>query len=567
MTSDLRGSQSPQRLVFIVGLTIGLSILGDSYLYGNLPIEAENLGIALPLVGVLLSANRLVRLVSNTWASSLFERWGPRKPFLAATVLALITTSLYGVGWGFAVFLLARMGWGIAWSALRQGGYQAVWAAGQHGKGRMMGLLWGMIRLGSAVSVVFGGYLRDLWGYRAGVLGILCLSALAVPAAASIGWPAEAQRVSPSKQSFWEGWRETLKSERGRRLLLAASLNSLFEGILIATASLFLARRLGTFDFLSGLGIRIGAINPNVFQDPCYARGSLGNPDVAVRAKAVAHMRDCIAIATATGSECISLWFADGTNYPGQDDFRARKRRFEDGLREVYAALAPNQRLLVEYKCFEPAFYHTDLADWGTSLLMCQKIGPQAQVLVDTGHHLPGANIEHIVALLLDEGRLGGFHFNGRKYADDDLTLGSINPYELFLIFCETVKGALATDARVKTCSEKIAYMFDHSLVDKPKIAATIQSVMIAQEAYAKALLVDQKALAAAQVRGDIVGAEEVLKDAFATDVRPLLAQVRTKLGVPENPLQAWRASGGEAKRASEREARHGKAKAGGGFQ
>jgi len=260
MSPDPGGNQEPQRLVFIVGLTIGLSILGDSFLYGNLPIEAENLGIALPLVGVLLSANRLVRLISNTWASSLYEKLGPRKPFIAATVLALITTSLYGVGWGFMVFLLARMGWGIAWSALRQGGYQAVWTAGQYGKGKMMGLLWGMIRLGSAFSVVFGGYLRDLWGYRVGVLGILGISALAIPVAASIGWPAEAQRINSSKQSFWQGWREALKTERGRRLLLAGSLHSLFEGVLIATASLFLARRLGNFDFLSGLGIRIGTI-------------------------------------------------------------------------------------------------------------------------------------------------------------------------------------------------------------------------------------------------------------------------------------------------------------------
>jgi len=252
--------QNPQRLVFIVGLTIGLSILGDSFLSGNLPIEAENLGIALPLVGILLSANRLVRLISNTWASSVFEKFGPRRPFIASTVLALITTALYGVGWGFVVFLLARMGWGIAWSALRQGGYQAIWTGGQHAKGRLMGLLWGMIRLGSAFSVLLGGYLRDLWGYRAGVFGVMAISALAIPVALSIRWPAEAQRISSSQQSFREGWKEALKTERGRRLLLAGSIHTLFEGVLIATASLFLARRLGNFDFLSGLGIRIGTI-------------------------------------------------------------------------------------------------------------------------------------------------------------------------------------------------------------------------------------------------------------------------------------------------------------------
>ena len=253
-------NQKPQGLVFIVGLTIGLSILGDSFLYGNLPIEAENLGIALPLVGVLLSANRLVRLISNTWASSVFEKFGPRKPFIASTVLALITTAFYGVSWGFTVFLLARLGWGIAWSALRQGGYQAVWTGGPYAKGKLMGVLWGMIRLGSAFSVLLGGYLRDLWGYRAGVFGVMGVSTLAIPVALSIRWPAEAQRVGPNKQSFWEGWKEALKTERGRRLLMAGSIHTLFEGILIATASLFLARRLGNFDFLSGLGIRIGTI-------------------------------------------------------------------------------------------------------------------------------------------------------------------------------------------------------------------------------------------------------------------------------------------------------------------
>ncbi len=260
MTPEPASDRKPQHLVFIVGLTIGLSILGDSFLYGNLPIEAENLGIALPLVGVLLSANRLVRLISNTWASSVFEKFGPRKPFIASTVLALLTTGLYGVGWGFMVFLLARMGWGIAWSALRQGGYQAIWAGGPYAKGKLMGLLWGMIRLGSAFSVLLGGYLRDLWGYRAGVLGVMSVSALAIPVALSIRWPAEAQRISSSKQSLWEGWKEALKTERGRRLLLAGSIHTLFETVLIATASLFLARRLGNFDFLSGLGIRIGTI-------------------------------------------------------------------------------------------------------------------------------------------------------------------------------------------------------------------------------------------------------------------------------------------------------------------
>jgi MFS family permease len=260
MSKPLNSRQKPERLVFIVGLTIGLSILGDSFLYGNLPIEAENLGIALPLVGILLSANRLVRLVSNTWASSIFEKFGPRKPFIFAAVLALLTTAMYGVGWGFAVFLLARIGWGIAWSALRQGGYQAIWASGELSKGKLMGLLWGLIRLGSAFSVLLGGYLRDLWGYRAGVFGVMCVTALAIPVALSIRWPAESQRVGSSKQSFWHGWREALKTQHGRSLLFAGSVHSGFEGILIATASLFLARRLGTIDFLVGLGIKVGTI-------------------------------------------------------------------------------------------------------------------------------------------------------------------------------------------------------------------------------------------------------------------------------------------------------------------
>jgi MFS family permease len=260
VTDYSAASRKPEGLVFIVGVAIGLCILGDSFLYGNLPIEAESLGIALPLVGILLSANRLVRLVSNTWASSIFEKLGPRKPFVFAAVLSLLTTGLYGAGWGFWVFLLARMGWGVAWSALRQGGYQAVWASGKSGKGKLMGLLWGLIRLGSAFSVLVGGYLRDLWGFRAGVFGVMSITALGIPVAFSIRWPAESRRIVSSKQSFWHGWREALRTEGGRRLLFAGSVHSGFEGILIATASLFLARRLGAVDFLSGLGIKVGTI-------------------------------------------------------------------------------------------------------------------------------------------------------------------------------------------------------------------------------------------------------------------------------------------------------------------
>ncbi len=250
----------PERLVLKVGSAVAFIIMGDSFLYGNLPLEAENLGIALPLVGILLSANRLVRLISNTWASSLFEKFGPRKPFLAAVLLGFCTTALYGAGWGFMVFLLARLGWGIAWSALRQGGYQAVWTGGADSKGKLMGFLWGLIRLGSAFSVLLGGYLRDLWGYRAGISGVLGISLLAIPVAFSIRWPTESRRILSSKQAVWRGWGEALKAQSGRRLLLAGSIHSGFEGILISTASLFLAHRFGTLHVFSGAGIKIGTM-------------------------------------------------------------------------------------------------------------------------------------------------------------------------------------------------------------------------------------------------------------------------------------------------------------------
>jgi MFS family permease len=252
--------KKPERLVLFVGGTIGLAILGDSFLYGTLPLEAENLGIALPLVGVLLSINRLVRLFSNTWASAVFEKLGPRRPFVFASVLALFTTALYGAGWGFGVFLLARMGWGIAWSALRQGGYQAVWAGGDGIKGRLMGMLWGVIRLGSAFSVLLGGYLRDRFGYRTGIGSIAALTALAIPAALAIRWPKEPRQANRTPGSFRQGWREALKTAPGRRLLLAGFVHSAFEGILISTTSLFLVGRLGGSGLFPGLGARIGTL-------------------------------------------------------------------------------------------------------------------------------------------------------------------------------------------------------------------------------------------------------------------------------------------------------------------
>ncbi len=288
------------------------------------------------------------------------------------------------------------------------------------------------------------------------------------------------------------------------------------------------------------LGVRIGAVNPNLFQEDAYRLGSLCHPDLAVRRQATRHVLDCIEIAKATGSQIISLWLADGTNYPGQDDFRRRRHRLLEALQEIYAALPPGMRLLIEYKFFEPAFYHTDLPDWGTSLLMAQKLGPQAQVLVDTGHHPQGTNIAQIVAQLLEEGRLGGFHFNDRRYADDDLMVGSLNPFELFTIFDEILAARSAGNA----AAQNIVYMIDQSHNIEPKIEAMIQSVMHIQLAYAKALLVDRATLTQAQESGDVLAAYRVLRAAFETDVRPLLAEARTRMGLDPDPIAAFRASG-----------------------
>ncbi len=291
--------------------------------------------------------------------------------------------------------------------------------------------------------------------------------------------------------------------------------------------------------YAESLGLTLGAINPNLFQDDAYKLGSFCSPDPAARRKAVEHCLECIEIAKTLGSNILSMWLADGTSSPGQDNIRLRKHRLVEGLSEVYAAMPPSMRMLVEYKFFEPAFYHTDLGDWGMAYVVCQKLGERAQVLVDLGHHPLGTNIEQIVAFLIDEGRLGGFHFNNKKYADDDLTVGSINPYELFLIFNELIDGAL--DPAVKM---DVAYMIDESINIKPKIESMIQSVVNVQEAYAKALLIDRKALAEAQLNGDVVRAEETVLAAFRTDVRPLLAMVREEMGLDPDPLAAFRASG-----------------------
>jgi L-rhamnose isomerase / sugar isomerase len=293
-------------------------------------------------------------------------------------------------------------------------------------------------------------------------------------------------------------------------------------------------------------GLRVGAVNPNLFQDPDYKLGSITHPDAAIRDKAVEHLVECVGIAGELGSSAQSLWFADGTNYPGQDDLRERRGRLLESLSRVYGELPEDQELLVEYKLFEPAFYATDLADWGSGVLVCQRLGERARVLVDLGHHAQGTNVEQIVALLADEGRLGGFHFNNRKYADDDLIVGSVNPFELFLIFCELA----ATPGPLPRLT------IDQAHNVEAKVEAMVLSVVNLQEAYAKALLVDREALRAAQQAGDVLGGHEVLLDAYRTDVRPLCARARAAAGAAEDPVAELRASGYAARMATEREAR-----------
>jgi L-rhamnose isomerase/sugar isomerase len=295
------------------------------------------------------------------------------------------------------------------------------------------------------------------------------------------------------------------------------------------------------------LGVGIGAINSNVFQDDDYMLGSVTNPDPRVRRKATDHLLECVDIMDATGSDTLKLWFSDGINYPGQDDLRARQDRLAEALAEVYDRLGDGQRFLLEYKLFEPAFYATDVPDWGTAYAHCVKLGPKAQVVVDTGHHAPGTNIEFIVAFLLREGKLGGFDFNSRFYADDDLMVGAADPFQLFRIMFEVVRGGgLDPEANV-------AFMLDQCHNIEPKIAGQIRSVMNVQEATAKALLVDRDALAAAQNAGDVLGANAVLMDAYNTDVRPLLAELREEMGLAPDPMAAYAASGYFEKIAAER--------------
>ncbi|MGA2351853.1 MAG: TIM barrel protein [Terracidiphilus sp.] len=298
-------------------------------------------------------------------------------------------------------------------------------------------------------------------------------------------------------------------------------------------------------------GVRAGSINPNLFQDQEYKFGSLCNPSAEIRNQALRHVLDSIEIAKALNSSELSLWLPDGSNYPGTQSIRKRIGWLEDALRTAHDHLSPEQRLLIEYKPFEPAFYHTDIADWGMSSHLARQAGPRARVLVDTGHHLPAQNIEQIVAWLLHTGLLGGFHFNDRRYADDDLTLGSIDPYQIFRIFHEIHSGVEEGRAN------RIAFMVDQSHNLKGKIEATVQTVVTAQELWLKAALIDRKKLAALQQSCDLVAAEELFRGAFWTDVRPLAAAWREARGLSPDPLAALRSGGYVERIGRERGSRH----------
>lgn len=291
--------------------------------------------------------------------------------------------------------------------------------------------------------------------------------------------------------------------------------------------------------FADRYGVAPGSINPNLFQDQEYKYGSFGNPDPAIRERALRHTRESVEIARRLHSRDISLWFADGSNYPGTANIRQRKQWFAELLQEAHHALSQDQRMLIEYKPFEPAFYHTDIADWGMALLLARAAGPRAKVLVDTGHHYAAQNVEQIVSWLLSENMLGGFHFNDRRYADDDLTMGSIDPYQVFRIFYEIRFYEWETGQ-----TADIAYMVDQSHNLKGKIEAMIQTVTMAQQLFAKAALVDLEKLAVAQKNCNLVGAESLLQDAFATDVRPAIQEWRESKGLPPDPLQAFHESG-----------------------
>lgn len=287
-----------------------------------------------------------------------------------------------------------------------------------------------------------------------------------------------------------------------------------------------------------GLGVRLGTINTNTFQDDDYKLGSLCHVDERIRAKAIAHCLDCVDIMEATGSRDLKVWLPDGLNYPGQGDLRGRQDRLADSLGQVYARLGDHQRLVLEYKFFEPAFYATDVPDWGTAYVQCAALGERAVVCLDTGHHAPGTNIEFIVMQLLRLGRLGAFDFNSRFYADDDLIVGAADPFQLFRIMVEVLRGGGYGPG------SEVSFMLDQCHNLEPKIPGQIRSVLNVQEATAKALLVDRDALAAAECAGDVLGGHEVLMDAFATDVRADLADWRVSRGLPADPRAAYVASG-----------------------
>lgn len=291
-------------------------------------------------------------------------------------------------------------------------------------------------------------------------------------------------------------------------------------------------------DFAGEKGVALGTINANTFQDDDYKLGSVCHPDPAIRKKAVAHLLDCIEIMNQTGVRDLKLWFADGTNYPGQDNIADRQNRLADSLQQTYSHLSGDQRLLLEYKFFEPAFYHTDVPDWGTSFAHCLNLGERAFVCVDTGHHAPGTNIEFIVAVLLRAKKLGAFDFNSRFYADDDLIVGAADPFQLFRIMHEVnSNGGFGTGSPV-------SFVLDQCHNIEGKIIGQIRSIMNVQEAVAKAVLVDQTALRAAQVSGDVLEGNSIIMDAFNTDVRPLIAEWRIEQGLNPDPIKAFKASG-----------------------
>ena len=295
-------------------------------------------------------------------------------------------------------------------------------------------------------------------------------------------------------------------------------------------------------DYAAEHGLRIGTVHPNTFMGQQFRLGSICSPDAEVRRSTIDHFVECVRITREMGSRAIGIWLADGTNYPGQDHLRSRKQRMAEGLQALYDALDPDMTLLVEYRYYEPAFYTTDLMDWGISFLTCARLGPQAKVLVDLGHHPTSANIEHIIAILLDEQKLGGFHLNDRKYGDDDLMTGTINPLQLFLIFDQLVDAA--QDPATAATANGVVYMLDQSHNIEGSMEGIIQSTMNTQTAYAKALLVDRPRLRAAQADGDVILANRILMAAYETDVRPLLCRVRAEMGRDPDPIVAFREGG-----------------------